>query len=318
MEGLSIAVVGGGRWARVYLRLLLARVDLVRGVVAVTPRNADDMRAWAVAEGFAARMSVAAEWPDAGAAIDAAIVVNAAADHQATAERLLRARIPVLIEKPFAMSEAGARHLVDLAASHGTWLAAAQVFRFAGYLDRFAAVLGEAQGIADIAVTWCDPQTEQRYGDEKRNDPGLPLVIDVLPHVLSILETMRPAPVVQCQDVVVARGGTQIDLQLAVSGVPCAVRLAREAERRARIVEVTAKQRRAVLDFTVEPGEITIDGRSQTADPDWGSVPSPLTRLLAAFLSAVAGGAQDGRLAAAHGVAACALADAALALQRRT
>lgn len=84
------------------------------------------------------------------------------------------------------------------------------------------------------------------------------------------------------------------------------------------MVEVSTKQRRMVLDFTVEPGTITIDGRAQNADPDWANAPSPLTKLLAAFLTAVAGGPLDGRLAAAHGVAACALADAALALQSRT
>ncbi len=318
MEGLRIAVAGGGRWARVYLRLLLGRSDLVRDVVAVTPRNAEGMRAWAAAEGLAERIAVVQDLPEAGAAVDAAIVVNAAADHQAAAERLLRARIPVLIEKPFAMSAAGAAHLVDLAASHCTWLAAAQVFRFAGYLDRFTAALGEAEGIAAIAVTWCDPQTEQRYGDEKRNDPGLPLVIDVLPHVLSILETVLPAPVVQCRHVAVLRGGAQIDLQLAVNGVPCAVHMARDADHRARCIDVRTKQGRVVLDFTVEPGTITIDGRSQIADPDWSSAPSPLTKLLAAFLTAVVGGPLDDRLAAAHGIAACALADAALALQRRT
>ena len=310
MRRLRIAIMGGGRWARIYVRLLLGQADVGR-VLVVTPRNADGMRAWAAAGKLDDRLAVTATWPDAGE-IDAAIVVNAAADHQAAAERFLQARIPVLIEKPFAMSASEARRLVELAAARGTYLAAAQVFRFAGYLDRFAAVLGEADGVTSIAVTWCDPQTEQRYGDEKRNDPGLPLVIDVLPHVLSILEIVLPGRSVGCRHVVAARAGAQIDLRLAVNGAPCAVHLARDAERRTRIIEVVTQRHRAVLDFTVEPGIITIDGRAQNADPDWASAPSPLTRLLAAFLTAVAGGALDGRLNAAHGIAACVLADAAL------
>lgn len=51
---------------------------------------------------------------------------------------------------------------------------------------------------------------------------------------------------------------------------------------------------------------------TEPADPAWGTMPSPLTQLVAAFLQALAGQAPDPRLAAAHGATACTLAEAVL------
>lgn len=302
-----IAIIGGGRWARIYARLISARPDLVANIVVMTPSNAAGMRDWAAAENLQS-VTVTSDWPQEDA-IDAAIVVNAASDHDAAAEHLLRARIPLLVEKPFAANAARAGQLAGLAAARGTYLAAAQVFRYADYLQRFAGLLVD---ISSVTLAWCDPATEQRYGDAKTHDAALPLVVDIVPHLLSVLDVLLPGNALLCHGVAITRGGAEAELRLSAGNVPVSVRLARNAPRRERLLEVTERSGRARLDFATEPGTIAHRGQIGPGDAQWGAKPSPLTQLVAAFLAALAGQGRDPRLAAAHGVTACSLADAAL------
>jgi len=303
-----IALVGGGRWARNYARVLSKSPDLVRSVTVISPRNADGMRRWIAAESLP--YDVAQPLDSAG--FDAAIIANAASDHEAAAARFLKARVPVLIEKPFAMSKAGAVRLTELAQAEGVYLAVALVFKFARYLDRFAALLPDRSQISSISITWTDPKDESRYGERKSYDPSLPVAADVLPHIVSVLDTLYVAKKIVCMDVAVKRAGAETDIELSVDGTPCKVRLARNSEKRVRLIEVIADRVQHVLDFSVEPGRIAANGESQSGDPDWGNGPSPLARLAQSFLTAVGGGARDHRLDANLGLMASSVTDEAL------
>jgi predicted dehydrogenase len=308
MKPCRIALVGGGRWARVYAGLASKNPDLVGAVTIISPRNADGMRRWIAEQNLPYDVAVAPDRVE----VDAAILANAAADHESSAERFLAAQIPVLIEKPFAMSAAGAVRLVELAQARGTYLAAALVFKFARYLDRFASRLPE--GWDSLSVTWTDPGGESRYGERKSHDPTLPVAADVLPHVVSILDTLVPGARMTCRAVAVKRGGAQTDIELAVSGKPCVVHLARNVQKRVRRFEAIAGHRRYELDFSVEPGRIAWNGGAESGDPDWGKGASPLTLLMRSFLEGVATGGRDDRLDARLGLLACQVTDEALRL----
>lgn len=63
--------------------------------------------------------------------------------------------------------------------------------------------------------------------------------------------------------------------------------LARDSDRRERLVVVKARDgQEARLDFSTEPGTITIAGQSSSADPHWPRPQSPLALQLTAFLAA--------------------------------
>lgn len=308
MKPCRIALVGGGRWARVYAGLSSKNPDLVGAVTIISPRNADGMRRWIAERNLPYDVVAAQDRVE----VDAAIIANAAADHESSAERFLAAQIPVLIEKPFAMSAAGAARLVELAQARGTYLAAALVFRFARYVERFASRL---PGKWDsLSVTWTDPGDEIRYGERKRLDSSLPLPADVLPHVLSILDTLVPRARMTCRAVAVKRGGAQADIELTLNDRPCVVHLARNVQKRVRRFEAIAGQQKYELDFSVEPGRIAWSNGDEPGDPDWGRGESPLTRLMRSFLEGVATGVCDDRLDARLGLLTCQMADEALRL----
>ena len=300
-------MVGGGRWARVYARVLSKLPDLVSAVTVVSPHNAAGMRQWIDAERLDYRVTGALD----PSACDAAIIVNAAADHESSAVQFLEAGIPALVEKPFALSAAGAARMIETAQARNVYLAAALVFRFAAYIDRFAALLPAAW--ERLSVTWTDPADESRYGERKSHDPKLPMAADVLPHVVSILDTLAPHATIACRSVAADQGGAEVEIELSLNGRPCLVHLGRNAEKRVRLIQAAAGAQRCELDFSTEPGRITREAGSESGDPDWAGRPSPLTQLVRCFLEGLQG-ARDRRLVPRLGLLACQLTDEALGL----
>jgi len=173
-------------------------------------------------------------------------------------------------------------------------------------------VVSHERAIRFVRVCWMDPGVENRYGAEKRFDPGLPIFADWLPHVSSILGTLLPSSPHRCERLRFVRGGAHLELELAVGGVPCSVQLVRNGERRQRVIEVAASDRVLQLDFSVEPGRIGCGPTTLDGDPDWNVRESPLGLMLRAFLRWAAGGWFDRRLDTEIGLRACRLVDQTL------
>lgn len=309
----QLSLIGGGRWARVIAGVLLRPPFQEFHLTLHTPSNAEGMREWVRTEKFGTRTEVVAGWPDYDRRRpDAVIVANAARDHVRAATKAVAAGLPTLVEKPMALSEADARALIELAGRRGALLAASQVFRFARYVEAFAREVAGRGPVKQVEVTWTDPAQETRYGEVKRFDPDLQIVKDALPHVASILRMVcsaRPDFV----DRTMTREGAQADLRLRLDRTPCSVRLSRNDQARRRIMIVECGAGPVRLDFSQEPGQITVDNTVRDGDPAWSSAPRPLALMLQSFLAAAAGGAVDTRLDPAEALDACRIADQATA-----
>lgn len=85
--------------------------------------------------------------PDVVGRVDAAIVAHRAGRlHGAAARTLLRAGVPVLVDKPFAASVADARATLDVARSRGTAVTTASALRFAPQVAAARDVLAATAG----------------------------------------------------------------------------------------------------------------------------------------------------------------------------
>lgn len=280
--------MGGGRWARV-LADELSRI-LPPGVplTVCSPSAANSVKAWAVASGLEKRVNVTSAIDDLNSET-VVIVANSARDHVATARWALSRGAAVLVEKPMAFTMPELRALMADAKAMDCLLAPAQVLRFVRYLPNFAAQLEEIGEISTINVEWRDPAGEVRYGERKTYDAGTPLHIDVLPHIVSAIQAVFRVLPLPDGPPLIAAGGAHVDLQLKVGDWPCAVTLERNATERKRKIVVCGSQGNAILNFTKEPGSITIGKTSSNADPLWSSGPRPLESLLSAFLHANGG-----------------------------
>jgi predicted dehydrogenase len=259
--------------------------------------NAESMTAWVKSQGLAERVEVSCEWPRLlRASSTAVIVANAARDHESAAESALSERIPVLVEKPIAPTAAASHRLVALARSVNARFAAAHVFLFARYLERFARLVSETGDIRSLSIRWMDPAVETRYGENKRFDPSLPIFADWLPHVLSITNVLTFGLPHRCERLKFLRGGAHLELELALGNIPCSVELVRNGDRRQRIVEVVTSEKTLQLNFSREPGTIIAGSQTLGGDPEWGRAEGPAALMLLAFLRWAAGGEFDSRL----------------------
>ena len=130
-----VVVIGGGRWARVLTEVLSGVVPTATVISIHSCHNAEAMALWA-ATLHGRPIHVSSEWPQFAPGESAAIIVaNATRDHEKAVEWAIAAGVPVLVEKPMALSGIHAERLIEMARHKNVCLAPAHVFLFARYLE---------------------------------------------------------------------------------------------------------------------------------------------------------------------------------------
>lgn len=303
----SVAVVGGGRWARALLETLAGLLPPATPLSGHSRGHAAELQEWARAKGLAGRVKVSAG-PPAAAAV---LVANLARDHEASAVAALEAGAFVLLEKPLAPDAAAAERIL---ARSGGRLAASQVLRWSRGVELFARRCREAGGAQSLSLSWTDAGGATRRGEPVRHDPALSAAADVLPHVCALVEAVLGRPPGRLRSAA-GEGGVE-RLALEAGDVPVDARLQRSGRERARVLEARAGGGVLTLDFSSEPGTVTAGGRVEDADPLWLKAPRPLEAMAAAFLAWAGGAPKDPRLEPGTSLLACRLADEAAARRR--
>jgi predicted dehydrogenase len=297
----AVAVVGGGRWARVLLDVLAGLLPPSVPLSVHSRSNAAGMREWAAAKGLQGRVTVGSGAPEAAAVL----VANLARDHEAAAVAALKAGAYVFLEKPLAPDAAAAERIV----AAGGRLAASQVFRWARYVDLFAKRCAQAGPLESLSVQWTAPAGERRHGEAVRLDESLTATADVLPHVCALVEALSGTAPTRLRSA--AREGGVERLGLDAGSLPVDVRLQRAGDARRRLVEARAGGRLLTLEFSTEPGTIAGPAGEEEADPAWNTRPRPMAAMLEAFVAWAGGAPKDPRLEPATPLQACRLADEA-------
>jgi len=278
----ALLLVGGGRWARVTLSVL-ARMELPSPLLLISRHGGAALDA-AIA-GRGSRFETL-EQALAGGPIRAALVVNNARDHAQTSLALLERAIPVLVEKPAALTMDQASAMTAAARAAGKRLMPGHVLKHCHYVENFAAEARSGLGdIAAIAITWRDEAGAMRYGENKSYDVGLGIAEDVGPHIATLLREILGAGFGGFTRTAIHRGGASVECDGLWREIPFSLVLERDGAKRERSVTFTDRQgREAKLDFSVEPGTISIAGQSRSADPDWPRPLGPLALQFRAFL----------------------------------
>ena len=290
----SVLVLGGGRWARVITQVLLGVLTETTPVRMVSPAGARDLARWTKATGRRDRIEVLDRRPAEMPVGSVAIVANAAHSHVESTLWALQQGASALVEKPFAPTPADVQRMSDAAATHAVLLAPALVFRFASYLDDFRAVLAARAPVEQVELVWADAAAEHRHGEAKRYDPGVSVIEDCLPHVISVFNSVF-GTLPEFDALSVERGGARVRMSLAAGLQRYDVVIERNAVERQRILRAFGASGVAELDFTEEPGTVLLDGVKQPATL-WPVGDGPMARMIFAFLQAATGGPLDERL----------------------
>ncbi len=300
--------MGGGRWARVYVDVLLQLLPVSSKVLVYSPRNGQLMDSWIQERGASGRVTIFSSLPVLPSSESkAVIVVNAAVDHERSVEWAIAQGAAILVEKPLTLSFGSSRRLVEKASRNGLYLAAAHVFLFAGYLHRFRREVQALGEVTTVSVLWADAALEARHGEAKSFDPGLRIFEDCIAHVMSMLEVLDPGASPALVGLQLFRGGAQLELALASPTRRYTVCLVRNGETRRRVLTAANAAGVRTLDFSCEPGTITNGAETVSALPDWASSQKPLSCMLEAFLVACGGGHRDARLETEVGLRAARL-----------
>ncbi len=306
-----IAIIGGGRWARVIAGTLVRILPHNISLSVHSRKNVSALESWSSLPSLKQRLTISDEWPELNDMRDCAvIVVNAARDHADSVRRALEAGAPVIVEKPAALTAKEVQSLIDLSINKNVRFATAHIFMFARYLENFKNFLLSLGTIHAIRIRMADPGSESRYGDDKKFDQGLPLYADWIPHAVTILNQLTPGKTLSLNDLQFSRGGAHLILCMNCGNSICCVDLERNYKKRERHVEVELGDGKTYqLDFSSEPGQI-FDGDTWTiGDLKWNHSPRPVESMLRAFLQWISSDIHDPRLDYAVGLLACQLID---------
>lgn len=305
-----VVVMGGGRWARVYVDVLLEILPVSTRVLVYSPRNSKAMFDWIISKGIDDRVTVFSSLPVMNESdYVAVIVVNAAADHLKSIEWAILQNAPVLVEKPLALNTNALSVLFNEATRRDVYLAAAHVFLFAEYLYNFKNKIQSLIEIESLDIIWADAVKNTRHGEIKSFDPGVRVFEDCLPHVISMLEIIQPGVSPKFVHMKLSRGGAHLNLVFSSANCRYTVCLIRNGTERRRVITASGKGQCFSLDFTNEPGTIVNCSETISACPDWAVAQKPLSSMLNAFFDAAGGGGPDVRLATALGMRAASLSE---------
>ena len=293
-----IAIIGGGRWARVIIEVLCEIVSKKTTLYIYSLHNANGMTKWLEFKNFQQNIKVVKTISNIeNTKLEGAIVVNSAKDHELSTKTLLTMSIPVLVEKPLSLSYSSTKNLMDLANFHQTFLCSAHVFLFSQYIFNFSNHVKKSGDIKSIYIEWHDEKNENRYGEIKSYDAGLPIYFDCLPHILSIISSVVSLGKVIIQNVSLFRGGSKVKIEFIMGGIGFEVQLERNSKSRRRVFSVEKNNKKSVLDFSEEPAIIK-DGQTiiESGNKSMNSRDKPVALMLSAFMDQLRLGSLDTRL----------------------
>ena len=285
----GLAVIGDGRWGRILCRCVARKKPGNWPLFWVARHH--------TATEVPGRFSIVREIGDISPPPAGAIVANAPASHAATTRQLLDRKIHTLVEKPFVTDNDDASALIALANNKKTILAVGHVMRFADYLIDAARNLPAP--IKRVRIHWEDAEFDTRQGETKTASVHVSPILDVFPHIWSIIRTVGVIPPLKFSGIHIDSnsGAVTVDLtdDAAHVSTSYSATINRQGTARKRIVEILCWDGSVnEIDFSVEPGTVTLDGTSFAALWDPGN--PPLDQEIETFLQALTGADLDERI----------------------
>ncbi|MET4231315.1 putative dehydrogenase [Bradyrhizobium sp. I1.8.5] len=289
---IPLVVVGGGRWGRTWLSVVVAARGSAEGVVLAARSRPDEVRTWAAARSELAGLTVVATVAEAMLAdkqLQAAIISSRPRDHMRDGMDALEHGLHVLVEKPVGVDPEAGRALVAAAQHRKRILAVGTEFAYLPAFHQLSVEFADADG-ADMTLIWEDVENEVRHGATKARHEETGLLYDLLPHALSIFRVFAPKAGLKigaaqespddCRGLIEFRDDR---------GGRHEFRCDTRATARRRLLEIRTKSGHASVDFSGAHGLMTINGQPRALDPRMSVMASTLRLELGAFLSQVTG-----------------------------
>lgn len=277
---MTVLIFGGGRWARLYCRIIENELIQVSTIFMYSPSLHRELKVW-VKQQELKKTRVIASLNHIHTKPSYGFVVNSAGDHCESTIWCSTNSIDVLVEKPLCSNLVEFSAIMECLNKSTSEVSMAQVFLFSDSVAKFQKLI-RTEEIVSISLRWIDCKDEFRHGAQKNYDPSLILYQDVLPHIISIFSGFLEVKNVKLVEIDVEKGGAVIQVLLQLDEIKITLFLERMGKTRERCCEVKCINDFYELDFSTEPGIISINGNKH----DFVSTTSsPLTSMISSFLA---------------------------------
>lgn len=289
---MPLVIVGGGRWGRTWLSVVVAARGNADGVVLAARSQPEEVRQWARTRPELAGLTIVSDLAGALAGErppQAAIISSRPRDHLRDGIEAFGLGLHALIEKPLGVDVESGERLLAASQRAGRVLTVGTEFAylpaFHCLAERFAGA-----GSVDLSLTWDDIDLEERYGSVKIRHEEIDLLGDLFPHAYSILRVFVPDTGLRISAAQQSSDGRSAQIEFRDGGggrheFRCDVR----AKARCRRLEIRSASGRAAVDFGDPQPQLTIDGVAFALDPQLAAMTSTLRLELGAFLSRATG-----------------------------
>jgi predicted dehydrogenase len=275
---LRLGLAGAGRWGRNYIRTIAGLGEMrLAGIASTNPQTA------ALAP---PGCRIVADWRELidASAIDGIVVATPPASHAEIARAAIHKAIPVLIEKPLALSAADARAVRDLAVERNVLGLVEHTHLFSPAFRALKKLAARHGGVREIH------SEAGNHGPYRRD---VSVLWDWGPHdVAMCLDLMQQAPAAAActiRDHAERDGGTAQTVSIALSfpcGVPARILLSNSMDKTRRF-RVRCAGAEIVYD-DLSPDKLLVDGTPVTLESDL-----PLSVAVREFAAAIAAGGTD-------------------------
>nr|WP_249802822.1 Gfo/Idh/MocA family oxidoreductase [Bradyrhizobium sp. 44] len=285
-------IVGGGRWGRTWVSVVVAARGSAEGVVLAARSRPQEVRTWADAHAELAGLTVVPTVAEA-MLVDrqpqAAIISSRPRDHVRDGMEVLSRGLHALVEKPLGVDPESGRVLVAAAQHTKRILAVGTEFAYLPAFHQLSEEFASAAG-TDMTLIWEDVENEVRHGATKTRHEETGLLYDLLPHALSIFWVFVPKAGLRIGAVRQSPDGCQGRIEfLDDRGGRHEFRCHTKAKARRRILYIRTDSGHASVDFSGVRSLMTINGRPHALDKRMSTMTSTLRLELGAFLSQVTG-----------------------------
>lgn len=191
-----LAIIGGGRWGCVTLKVLSTMQLQFDRIVIVSKNNAEIVQELVdeLQPNCTPSLTVVSDLKSllSKYKVNAAIVVNAAPEHYATALTLIEHGVHVLIEKPITLTTEHTKSLIKAALVNNVCVFPGLNYRFCEYLKNFAAIVAkQKQKPHAVFLDWANSSNETRYFSKVTYfDTRTDIAQDCMAHVWAIFSTV--------------------------------------------------------------------------------------------------------------------------------
>ncbi len=249
-----IYVYGGGRWAKVIIKVLIEMNMIQNQLFIKTNYNKKNIQKWLIEEKIEKKINIISKLPIRKKDDEEIfIVVNNSNAHYATIKEIIPRKATILFEKPISYSMIETNNLINLANKNKSLLLPANVFLFSEYLSAFKSFLPINKTLKEIKFYWGDQKNEIRYNIKKTFDSSVPIYIDILPTISTFLLFLFPDYKLNCNKAYLLRDGSFFKINALLDDIKCKIILERNGKKRLRILKINYSDGTLMnLDFSNE------------------------------------------------------------------